>query len=55
MNVLSLWSLKAVIYPLICEYEPGTVFLKDDWRENNLYNYKFYWGIEAYSETAGRK
>lgn len=38
--------LKAVIYPLICEYEPGTVFLKDDWRENNLYNYRFYWGID---------
>lgn len=39
-------NLKAVIYPLICEYEPGTVFLKDDWRENNLYNYRFYWGID---------
>lgn len=43
-------NLKAVLFPLACEYEPGTVLLKPDWRERNMLGYEYMWGIEPPQE-----
>lgn len=42
--------LKAVVFTLMCEYEPGTVFQKAGWRHRLSAAYKYQWGIEPPAE-----
>lgn len=42
--------LQAVIFPLICEYEPGTVLQKRDWRQRLKAAYKYQWAIDPPAE-----
>lgn len=43
-------KLATVVFPLLCEYEPGTVLVKDDWRERNMLGYQYMWGLEPPQE-----